>query len=150
MSRRVVITGIHGITSLGNNWKDIHQNIQAKKTGVIVMEDWKKIDGLHSLLAAPVQNFALPSHYTRKKTRAMGRVAQLSTLSVEEALNDAGLLDQKEILSNGRTGIAYGSCSGSNASLGDLTMIRLTGSMQNVTATTYIKGMSHTLSLIHI
>lgn len=147
MSKRVVITGIHGITSLGNNWDDIYQNIQAKNTGIIVMEDWKKIDGLHSLLAAPVQDFSLPSHYTRKKIRGMGRVAKLSTFSVEKALKDADLLDQQDILSNGRTGISYGSCSGSNASLGDLTMIRITGSMQNVTATTYIKGMSHTCAV---
>ena len=95
MSKRVVITGIHGITSLGNNWDDIYQNIQSKNTGIVVMEDWKKIDGLHSLLAAPVEDFSLPSHYTRKKTRGMGRVAKLSTLSVEDALKDADLLNQK-------------------------------------------------------
>ena len=147
MSRRVVITGVHGITSLGDNWETICNNAQLKKTGVTIMEEWKQIDGLHSLLAAPIPDFKLPSHYTRKKTRAMGRVAQLSTLSVEKALHDAHLLKERNILSGGRTGIAYGSCSGSNASLGDLTMIRLTGSMQNVTATTYIKGMSHTCAV---
>jgi len=147
MSKRVVITGMSGITSLGNNWQDIHHNIKLKKTGIRIMEDWKCYEGLHTLLGAPIPDFTLPAHYTRKKIRAMGRIAKLSTFSIENALEIAGLLDRKDILSNGRTGIAYGSCSGSNEALSDLAMIILQQSMKNVTATTYVKGMSHTCAV---
>jgi 3-oxoacyl-[acyl-carrier-protein] synthase II len=146
-ARRVVITGMSGVTSLGNDWETIHQNMIAKKTGIRVMETWKEIDGLHSYLGAPVLDFEVPKHYKRKQIRAMGRVARMSTVATEAALKDAGLLDQKNILTDGRTGIAYGSCSGSSAPMADLAAIMTESSISKVTATTYVKAMSHTCAV---
>ena len=147
MSTRVVITGMAGLTSLGNNWSDIKANMLNKKTGIKRIKDWEKIQGLHTLLGAPIPDFKIPEHFTRKQTRAMGRVAQLSTVATEAALIDANLLGHSDILSNGRTGIAYGSCAGSSAPLVDLAAIKTESTLKNVTATTYIKAMSHTCAV---
>jgi len=147
MNKRVVITGMSGITSLGNNWDVIHANMLSKKTGVTTIHAWKQIDGLNTLLAAPIHNFELPAHYSRKQTRAMGRVAQLATVATEEALKQAKLLDEESILVSGNMGIAYGSCSGSTSALVELAAINTEKTVKRVTATTYIKAMSHTCAV---
>lgn len=147
MSRRVVVTGMAGITALGNDWPTIRDNMLQKKSAIRVMPEWQKIQGLHTKLGAPILDFQLPEHYTRKIIRSMGRVAQLSTVATENALKDAGLLTQTHILSSGRMGIAYGSCAGSSAPLVDLAAIETDGSVHRVTATTYVKAMSHTCAV---
>jgi 3-oxoacyl-[acyl-carrier-protein] synthase II len=147
MNKRVVITGMSGITSLGNNWKDIHANMLNKKTGIKVIDEWKQIEGLNTLLAAPITNFQLPQYYSRKQVRSMGRVAQLAVVATEQSLQQAGLLGLKDILVSGRTGIAYGSCSGSTLPLAELTAIYTEKTVKHVTATTYIKSMSHTCAV---
>lgn len=71
-------------------------------------------EGLNCHLAAPIDNFELPKEiYTRKKTRSMSRVSLLSTRATEYALKDAYLLDSSD-LTDGTTGIAFGSCIGSS------------------------------------
>ncbi len=147
MTRRVVVTGASGITSLGNDWHTIHTNMLQRKNGVKLMDSWKSIHGLNSFLAAPVDHFAVPHHYTRKQMRAMGRVAKLATVASEVALEQAGLLDKSDILGNGRTGIAYGSCYGSSQPVKDLAAIFYEQTVSKLTATTYVKTMSHTCAV---
>ncbi len=146
MSKRVVITGMSAITSLGDNWSDISRQMQSGNSGVKKLDDWDQYEGLNTRLAGPVTEFRLPKHYTRKKIRAMGRVAQFSTRATELALIDAALLDNP-VITNGHTGIAYGSCSGSSAPMvafGDLLKDKTT---RGINATTYIKLMSHTTAV---
>lgn len=80
------------------------------------MAEWEEYQGLNTRLGAPITDFALPAHYNRKQTRSMGRVSQLATVA-ELALARAGLLGDPR-LSDGRTGIAYGSSVGSSAQMG--------------------------------
>ena len=56
------------------------------------MGEWEEYEGLSSRLAAPIDDFDKPEHYTRKATRSMGRVSLLATRATELALIDAGLL----------------------------------------------------------
>lgn len=144
---RVVVTGMAGVTALGNDADHIFDAILQGKTATRNIQAWHEIDGLNTQLAAPVENFTTPDHYTRKQTRGMGRVALLATVATEKALTDAQLINQRELLSNGRVGIAYGSCSGSTYPLADLVTIRTEKSVRNVNATTYIKAMSHTCAV---
>ena len=146
-TQRVVITGMAGVTALGNTADEIFENILNNKTAIKVIEDWKSIEGLNTKLGAPVTNFKLPSHYNRKQVRAMGRVAKMATVATENALIDAGLLDKPELIKNGRMGIAYGSCSGSTRELASLVNIITEKAIKNVAATTYIKAMSHTCAV---
>ena len=79
MTRRVVITGMGGVTAFGENWQDVSARLLAYENAVRKMPEWQVYDGLHTLLGAPVDDFTLPEHYTRKRIRAMGRVSQMST-----------------------------------------------------------------------
>ncbi|MCF6766429.1 beta-ketoacyl-ACP synthase [Thiotrichales bacterium 19S3-7] len=145
--RRVVVTGLGCVTGLGNNWQDIKHNMQLKKTAIKHMPMWSDIKGLNTQLGGPVVGFELPKYYLRKQTRSMGRVAQLATVSAEAALIDAKLIHDEIVLTSGRCGIAYGSCSGSTGPISDLSRIATEREVKNVTATTYVKLMSHTCAV---
>lgn len=146
MNRRVVVTGIAGITSLGQEWSDIAASMNAGRSGIRVMEEWVGYDGLNTHLGAPIQDFRMPDHYTRKQTRSMGRVARLSVVATENALRNAGLLGD-EVVSSGETGIAYGSSSGSPEAIADFGAMLIDKSGRSITSTSYIQMMSHTATV---
>ncbi|RLV60536.1 beta-ketoacyl-ACP synthase [Parashewanella curva] len=144
--KRVVITGISGITSLGHDWESISASLRDKQNKVVVMEDWKKFDGLNTRLAAPVTDFVVPSHYSRKKVRSMGRVSLMATRASELALEDAILLNDP-IIQSGAMGVAYGSSTGSTDPLIPFGNMLKDGDMSGVTATSYIRMMAHTTAV---
>lgn len=141
--RRVVVTGMAGISALGDSWADIEQALRTGRTAVRVMSEWERFVDLNTRLGAPVDHFKVPDHYPRRAVRSMGRVALLSVRATELALADAGLLDNPAIR-DGRMGIAYGSSSGSVEPICAFGQMMETGRMLGVTSTTYIQMMSHT------
>ncbi len=144
--KRVVVTGMGGLSPIGLNWAEIEANLTALKSGVVYMPEWEVYRGLNSLLSAPVPPFDLPPHYTRKRIRGMGRVAVLATYASEMALADAGLIDDP-ILQSGDTGVAYGSSSGSTDALGDFGEMLSSSSTDSIKANTYIQMMPHTTAV---
>lgn len=141
--RRVVVTGMAGISALGDSWAEIEPKLRAGRTGVRAMPEWERFVDLNTRLGAPVDHFSVPLHYPRRAVRSMGRVALLSVRATELALADAGLLDDPTIR-DGRMGIAYGSSSGSAEPICAFGQMMETGRMLGVTSTTYIQMMSHT------
>ena len=146
LGRRVVVTGIGGISALGHDWPSIASSLKAQKNCVVTMAEWDKYDGLNTRLAAPVTDFEVPSHYSRKKIRSMGRVSIMATRASELALMDAGLLDDP-IVTSGEMGIAYGSSTGSTDPLIAFGDMLKHGDMSGVTATSYIRMMAHTTAV---
>ncbi|WP_173497426.1 beta-ketoacyl-ACP synthase [Shewanella sp. ISTPL2] len=146
LGKRVVVTGIGGITALGHDWEAIAASLKAQKNCVVTMGEWDKYDGLNTRLAAPITDFEVPSHYSRKKIRSMGRVSIMATRASELALIDAGLLDDP-IVSSGEMGIAYGSSTGSTDAIIAFGDMLKTGDMSGVTATSYIRMMAHTTAV---
>lgn len=143
---RVAVTGIAGFTPLGGDWDTIAAAIRAGRTGIRVMEEWTAYDGLNTHLGAPVTDFAIPQHYPRKTTRSMGRVALFSTVATEHALRQAGLLGA-DVLSDGSTGIAFGSSSGSPVAIGEFASMFRDKSTRTITSTSYLRMMSHTAAV---
>ncbi|MBN2342646.1 MAG: beta-ketoacyl-ACP synthase [Deltaproteobacteria bacterium] len=141
---RVVVTGMSGITSLGQDWASVREQLRAKKSGVRYMKEWKEIDGLTSFLGGPIDDFAVPSHYNRKHLRTMGRVAKLAIRSTELALIDASLLDS-EALTDGTVGVSYGSTYGSSVdAIEFMKQVGVNKTLQGVKGSQFIKFMSHT------
>lgn len=141
--RRVVVTGMSAITALGDDWASFKAGLEQGKNAVKVMPEWDYLDGLNTRLAAPVTHFEKPKHYKRKQVRSMGRVSLMSTRATELALAQAQLLDHPA-LTDGSTGISYGSSVGSTEPLVNFSRMMDTGNMSGVTATSYIQTMSHT------
>ena len=86
MTRRVVITGMGGVTAFGESWQAVSTRLLDYENAVRKMPEWQIYDGLHTLLGAPVDDFTPPEHYTRKRIRSMGRVSRMSTRATELAL----------------------------------------------------------------
>ncbi|MFQ3185808.1 beta-ketoacyl-ACP synthase [Marinomonas primoryensis] len=141
--KRVVVTGIAGFSPIGNDWDTIYRHLKSYKTGIKRMDDWDKYDGLNTRLAAPVTDFTLPKHYSRKTLRSMGRVAQFAVCSTERALEDAELLNSP-LLSSGQMGVAYGSSAGDSISYIDFGNMLTKNSTDGLNANSYIKMMAHT------
>ncbi|KGY14270.1 3-oxoacyl-ACP synthase [Vibrio tubiashii] len=146
MSRRVVVTGMSGVTAFGNDWEAIEPRLRACENATQYMTSYEQYDGLNTKLAAPVDNFELPKHYKRKQVRGMGRVSRLATVATENALEKAGLLGA-EVLTNGQTGIAYGSSTGSTDAVGAFGVMLNEKSTRAITATTYVQMMPHTAAV---
>jgi len=141
--KRVVVTGMGGITALGQDWSAIEANLRAGRNAVRRMAEWDDYEGLLTRLGAPVPDFVKPAHYTRKQTRSMGRVALLAVRATELALQDAGLLDDAAIRDGGM-GVSYGSCNGSTSAIADFGSMLTQKHTRGITATTYVEMMSHT------
>src|SRR5690606_4788269 len=78
LMKRVVVTGMAGITSLGSDWPTISANFKAGKSGIRRMDEWDRFSELNTRLGGPVDDFVQPKHWTRKQTRSMGRVSKLA------------------------------------------------------------------------
>jgi 3-oxoacyl-[acyl-carrier-protein] synthase II len=144
--KRVVVTGMGGITPLGDDWTTIEARLRQFRNAVRRMHEWDYFDALNGRLGCPVDDFRIPSTWSRKHVRSMGRVAQLAVAASERALDDAGLLGNTEI-TDGRMGVAYGSSGGSIEPAKTIGRMLETGSMQGVTATSYIQMMAHTTAV---
>jgi len=144
--RRVVVTGMGGITALGDTWPEIRDHMLAGRTAVRTMTEWDRFDGINTRLAAPVPGFSIDSRYPRKKTRTMGPVARMAVRATERALEDAGLLEDP-VIRSGRTGIAYGSSFGSPAPVIAFAELMTAGRSKTLNATSYIQMMSHTAAV---
>jgi 3-oxoacyl-[acyl-carrier-protein] synthase II len=143
VKRRVAVTGIAGISPIGNDWPTIRERLASCRNAVTRMKDWEDYDGLNTKLAAPAADFTLSERYTTKSTRSMGRVALMATRASELALSDAGLLDDP-LLKSGQLGIAYGSSAGTPKAICDFGKMIDEKSTKGINATTYIKMMGHT------
>ena len=141
--KRVMVTGMAGITSLGETADQIFAQFEQGNSGIRYMPDWEVYTDLRSKLGGPVESFTIPKHFNRKVTRGMGRVALMSTICAEKALEDAALLNDP-ILNSGQAGVAFGSSAGSVDAIGEFGSMLLDNNMNKLNATTYIRMMSHT------
>ncbi|THB71543.1 MAG: beta-ketoacyl-ACP synthase [Gammaproteobacteria bacterium] len=144
--KRVVVTGMAGISPIGSDWDTVATNLKEMNSAVEYMEEWEKYEGLNTKLAAPVKDFSRPKHYSRKETRSMGRVALMATRATELALEDAGLLEDESI-KDGKMGVSYGSCGGTPDAMKDFGNMLLNNNLDGLNSTSYIKMMSHTAAV---
>lgn len=140
---RVVVTGMAGITSLGDSWDSIAANFRANRSGIRVMHEWDRFSELNTRLGGPVDEFVVPAHWTRKQLRSMGRVSRLSVYAAERALIDAGLLGDDSI-KDGRMGVACGSSTGSTDEIKAFGNMLLNSVADGLNANSYIRMMPHT------
>ncbi|MCS0293620.1 beta-ketoacyl-ACP synthase [Vibrio alginolyticus] len=146
MSRRVVVTGMSGVTAFGNDWQSVEPKLRDCQNATQYMPSYEQYEGLNTKLAAPILDFDLPKHYKRKQVRGMGRVSKLATVATENALSQTGLIGN-DVLTNGQTGIAYGSSTGSTDAIGAFGVMLNEKTTKAITATTYVQMMPHTTAV---
>ncbi|CAD5106488.1 beta-ketoacyl-ACP synthase [Zestomonas carbonaria] len=141
--KRVVVTGMAGITSLGNDWASIEAAFRSNRSGIRRMDEWDRFSELNTRLAGPIDDFAAPRHWTRKQLRSMGRVSRLAVAASERALENAGLLGEDSIR-DGRMGVACGSSTGSTDEIKAFGNMLLNSVADGLNANSYVRMMPHT------
>ena len=143
--KRVVITGVGGITAFGRDWASIQTGFVQGKNAVVRMDWQERFPELEAQLGAPVADYQAPEHWTRKQLRSMGRGSQMAVDAAEQALADAGLLGDERIR-DGRMGVAAGSSVGSTKDVGVMGDLLLHGNARQFNANTYVRMMPHTVA----
>jgi 3-oxoacyl-[acyl-carrier-protein] synthase II len=141
--KRVVVTGMAGITSLGDDWPSIEAAFRSNRSGIRYMHEWDRFGELNTRLGGPIDDFAVPKHWTRKQLRSMGRVSKLAVYAAERALADAGLLGAASIR-DGRMGVACGSSTGSTDEIKAFGNMLLNSVADGLNANSYGRMMPHT------
>ena len=143
MTKRVVVTGMALASPLGSTVESAFKRLHKLENCIKYSDELAKYNGLHTRLLSRVEGFIKPEDFTRKVTRTMGPVAIMSVVTAKEALNDAGLLGDK-IISSNRTGVSYGSCSGSIDAIMDFYSMCINHEVNNLNSGSYVRMMSHT------
>ena len=141
--RRVAVTGMGAITALGRSWREVEPPLRGARNAVRYMPEWERFTDLGTRLAAPVDTFEPPTHWTRRQLRGMGRVSQLAVAAGEIALRDANLSGDR-LLGSGSAGVACGSSMGSIQDTKDFTIMLLEGTSPRLNANSYVRMMPHT------
>jgi 3-oxoacyl-[acyl-carrier-protein] synthase-1 len=109
--KRVVVTGMGIVSSLGNDVAEVTTSLKEGKSGIQFCEDYAEL-GMRSHIAGRV-SIDQKELINRKHLRFMGDAAAFSYVAMEQAIEDAGL-DLEEIKSP-KVGLITGSGGGSPA-----------------------------------
>jgi len=107
--RRVVVTGIGILSSIGVNKNEVLDSLKQGKSGIEYREDFAEM-GLKSQIAGSI-NIDLNEHIDRKLKRFMSDGIAFNYLAMKEAIEDSGL--SEEDLSSDRVGLIMGNGGGS-------------------------------------
>lgn len=99
--RRVVVTGLGAVSCIGNSQAEIVDSLKNGRSGIVAEETFAEM-GLRSQVAGVV-DIDLAEHIDRKVRRFMGDAAAYAYISMQQAIDDAGLEDSD--VSNVRTGL---------------------------------------------
>ncbi len=103
--RRVVVTGLGVVSSIGNNAQEVLASLKAGKSG-IVANDQMAEHGFRSQIAGSLK-IDVAEHVDKRTLRFMGPGAAYAHIAMSQAIEDAGLTEDQVV--NPRTGLVAGS-----------------------------------------
>ena len=103
--RRVVITGIGIISSIGNSASEVDASLRAGRSGIVFAPDYAENGFRCQVHGAP--QIVLEDHIDKRNLRFMGPGAAYNFLAMQQAIADSGLEDTD--VSNERSGLVMGS-----------------------------------------
>ncbi len=103
--RRVVVTGMGIVSSIGNNIQEVLASLREGNSGIEHCDEYEKM-GFRSHVYGSIK-LELDDMINRKARRFMGDAAAYSYIAMDQAIQCAGL--QESDISNERTGIIMGS-----------------------------------------
>jgi len=111
--KRVVITGLGIVSSIGNNAAEVLTSLKSGKSGISRSESFAE-QGLRSQVWGK-PDIDTKEHIDRKALRFMGDAAGYAYIAMDQAIADAKLTDEQ--VSSVRTGIVAGSGGASSANI---------------------------------
>ncbi|AEO08455.1 3-oxoacyl-[acyl-carrier-protein] synthase I [Buchnera aphidicola str. Ak (Acyrthosiphon kondoi)] len=104
--RRVVITGVGIVSSIGNNKKEVLHSLYNGTSGIVFSEEMNKL-GMRSKIWGNIKSESI-NRITQKSSRFMNNASRYSFLAMTEAIKDAKIEDKK-YQKNPRVGLIAGS-----------------------------------------
>lgn len=112
--RRVVVTGMGIVSSLGNNKSEVLDSLQNGRSGITFQPEYAE-RGLRSHVAGSIKNLDIEARIDRKLLRFMAKGHAYAWLAMQEAIADASL--PEDLVSNVRTGLIVGAGGASHESI---------------------------------
>lgn len=103
--RRVVVTGMGIISSVGNDINEVTESLKTGRSGIVAAPDYTE-KGFRSQIHG-LPKIDVTEHIDKRQMRFMGQGAAYNYLAMEQAITDSGLEDSD--VSNERTGMVMGS-----------------------------------------
>ena len=103
--RRVVVTGMGIVSSIGNNTQEVLASLHEAKSGITRADKYAELGFRSQVQGAPTLNPA--DVIDRRAMRFLGEGAAWNHVAMEQAIQDSGL--EPSEVSNVRTGIIMGS-----------------------------------------
>jgi 3-oxoacyl-[acyl-carrier-protein] synthase I len=103
--RRVVVTGLGIVSSLGNNKAEVKDSLYEGRSGITFQQEYAD-RGLRSHVAGSIKNLDIEALIDRKLLRFMAKGHAYTWLAMQEAIADSKL--PEELVSNVRTGLIVG------------------------------------------
>jgi len=118
--RRVVVTGMGIVSSLGNNKVEVKDSLYEGRSGITFQQEYAD-RGLRSHVAGSIKNLDIEALIDRKLLRFMAKGHAYAWLAMQEAIADSAL--PEEMVSNVRTGLIVGAGGTSTESMLEATDI---------------------------
>ena len=141
--RRVVVTGIGIVSCIGNDADSVAESLQAGRSGIKIDERQKELGFRSCISGRP--DLDPKEHVHKRSMRFMGEAAGWAAVSMQQAIDDAGL--EEDDVSNFRTGIIAGSGGPSAIEIVRAAdIVREKGSPKRIGPFAVPKAMSSTIS----
>ncbi|UWF66575.1 MULTISPECIES: beta-ketoacyl-ACP synthase I [unclassified Brucella] len=140
--RRVVVTGMGIVSSIGNNTEEVTASLREAKSGISRAEEYAKLGFRCQVHGAP--DIDIESLVDRRAMRFHGRGTAWNHIAMDQAIADAGLTEEE--VSNERTGIIMGSGGPSTRTIVDSADITREKGPKRVGPFAVPKAMSSTAS----
>jgi 3-oxoacyl-[acyl-carrier-protein] synthase I len=103
--RRVVVTGLGIVSSIGNNAGEVLESLRQARSGIVRADDYARLGFRCQVHGAPTLD--LDTAVDRRVRRFMGDGAAWNWVAMQQAISDSGL--EESDVKNERTGIIMGS-----------------------------------------
>ncbi len=103
--RRVVVTGMGIVSSIGNNISEVLESLREGRSGIVRAEDYAELGFRSQVHGAPTLDWK--EVLDRKTRRFMGAGSAWNYIAMQEAIDDSGL--EPGEVSHDRTGLVMGS-----------------------------------------
>src|SRR5918995_7492635 len=140
--KRVVVTGMGIVSSIGNNTQEVLASLYEAKSGISFSDEYAKLGFRSQVFGAPTLKPA--EVVDRRAMRFLGEGGAWNHVAMEQAIRDAGL-EEKDV-SNERTGIIMGSGGPSARAIVDSADIARSKGPKRVGPFAVPKAMSSTAS----
>jgi 3-oxoacyl-[acyl-carrier-protein] synthase-1 len=138
--KRVVVTGLGIVSSIGNNRDEVVESLRLGRSGITHADVYQEL-GFRSHVHGPIK-LDIDALIDRKVKRFMGDGAAYNYIAMQQAITDSGLSDAE--VSNYRTGLVMGSGGPSTSNLVDAADILRSKGVKKVGPYLVTRAMSST------